>query len=357
MSPEEKPLDMRLHFEGPSTSGHTLPSAALIQALQQFQRIIHLVAMADEGREVKSRARVTREIEQKFPLICHLPAEGGFAMPLAIGRTGDQLFDAEEINSIAQKTRRVIRAVDRGNMAALTEQLPDSYYRRGVVAAFSAMQPRTSSGLYVSIEDHNKQTLLDGKSVREKIEELSVKPVLQDAALAYIAGTLVEMKFSERRLRLSLANQKRSLEATYNEDFEPTLLQNPRERLQVHGNIMYDSDGLPMSISDVDDILEIDESPVEVSFVDMKTHVLRPKTPLRFQVTFDIEENIYEATGDFDIILGAETRPQLESYINDELAMLWREYALADDNSLTRAAQELKAKLRASFVEDTANAN
>jgi hypothetical protein len=39
------PRDLRLHFEGPLTRDHTLPAPALVQALQQLQRVVHLLAI------------------------------------------------------------------------------------------------------------------------------------------------------------------------------------------------------------------------------------------------------------------------------------------------------------------------
>ena len=80
-----------LHFEGPLTQAHTLPATALVQALQNFQRAIYLLAMAEKGQEVRQRARIPREIEKRFALVCQVPAEGGYALPVVIGDTGNLL--------------------------------------------------------------------------------------------------------------------------------------------------------------------------------------------------------------------------------------------------------------------------
>src|ERR1700733_6150907 len=93
--PDEEPSRLfRLHFEGPLTRDHAVPAPALVQALQQFQRIVHLLAMAEEGREVRQRARITHDIDRRFPLICRIPQEGGYALPVVLGDTAHQLFDA-----------------------------------------------------------------------------------------------------------------------------------------------------------------------------------------------------------------------------------------------------------------------
>jgi hypothetical protein len=157
------------------------------------------------------------------------------------------------------------------------------------------------------------------------------------------------MKFQERRLRLQLLGTGRALDANYSDDFEPVLLDHPRELIQVHGNVVYGEDGSPTSISDVDEILEVDESAIEVRTIIQDGITLQARQPLNFAVTFDKETQLYEAIGLFDIAIGAQTRPDLEAQLDAELGMLWQEYALADSADLTTAAVKLKKELLEAF--------
>jgi hypothetical protein len=340
----------RLHFEGPLTKGHSVPAPALVQALQQFQRAVHLLAMAEEGREVRQRARVTHDIDRRFPLVCGIPQEGGYALPVILGDTTHQLFDAPVIEAVAGRTRNVLKAVNSGDEAELKRLVPDSYFRRGILTAFTTMQPARRAGVVVSIEDYREQKLLDGATARSRIEHLLVRPEASPAANpSYITGALVEMKFQERRLRLQLPGTGRALDASYSDDFEPVLLDHPRELIQVHGNVVYGEDGSPTSISDVDEILEVDEGAIEVRAIVQSGITLQARQPLSFVVVFDKDAQIYEASGPFEITLGAQTRPDLESQLDAELGMLWREYALADSGSLTSAAIRLKQELLDAF--------
>ena len=47
----------------------------------------------------------------------------------------------------------------------------------------------------------------------------------------------------------------------------------------------------------------------------------------------------------------AETRAELAGEVREQLAMLWKEYALADDAELTESAQRVKRNLLATFEE------
>ena len=175
-------------------------------------------------------------------------------------------------------------------------------------------------------------------------------------APAYVTGALIEMKFQERRLRLQLVPSGRALDANYSDDFEPVLLEHPRELIQVHGNVVRSEDGTPTSISDVDEILEVDESVIELRSFQSSRETLRLRQPISFQIAFDPNSKLYEATGPFDIIVTASTRPELEAQLDAELAMLWQEYALADHNVLTAAASQLREELRAN-IEATTDAS
>jgi hypothetical protein len=354
MPEEEDRRRFRLHFEGPSTRAHTLPASALLQALQQFQRVVHLLAMAREGREVRQRARITQEIERRFRLVCGVPAADSYALPLDLGDTSHELFDVLDVAQVADTTRAVLRAVNDADQAEIARLIPDRGFRASVLAGFDAMQPPHRAGIVVSIEDHRAQKLLDGATARSRIEALRARPQPELAPPpSYVTGRLIEMKFQERRLRLQLLGSNKSLDASYSDDFEPVLLQHPRDLIQVHGNVVFGEDGAPTSISDVDDILEVDVSAIEVRSLEIGNRTVRPRHPLSFFVSFDQDGKVYEATGPFDMVLGAETRPELEAQLDAELAMLWREYALAAPATLTAAAQRLREELLTTFEDAT----
>ena len=352
MSPEAKDRILRLHFDGVLTDGHTLPAPALVKSLQEFQRVVNLIAMQAEGREIRRRARRTREIERLYSLVCRLPETGGYALPIEIGRAGDKLFDARAVGIVADGVRRVIEAVGSGDEGKLIEAVPDSYYRKSVLKAFKAMQPPGHSGLVVHIEDFRGRRLLDGFSAADRLSKLLGRPGSDPVgAPGFIAGHLAKMEFQDRRLRLQLLGSGRALDASYSDDFEPVLLEHPRELIQIHGNVIYDDDGRPASISDIDEILEVDDSDLVVSTVNLENRSLKARVPLAFEVKFDLDAQSYEAEGPFNILLGAQTRPELERDLEAELIMLWREYALIDPESLTPAAQRLRTDLREVFAE------
>jgi hypothetical protein len=345
---------LRLHFEGVPTQGHVIPATTLVQVLEGFQKIVHVIAMQVGGRSIQQRLRVSREIERKFPLICGTPEDGGYELPVTIGGTNEQLFDIEEHKAVAAKTREVFEAISQGNPESFDKCIPDRAYRSYILNTFTQMQPARHSGLVMHIEDFQNNRILDGAVAFDAVKKLSnPRPSeVSPGDFGYVAGALIEMKFNERRLRLKLLNWNKSIDASYDDEFEPILLTHPRDLIQVHGNIVFGEDGAPQSISDVDEILEIDETPIDIDIVDLKngTH-LKPLTPLLSQVTFDRESWLYQAAGPFDILLFAQTRTEIEAQLYDELEMLWSEYAKVDPSVLTQDAQQLQNDLLKAFEE------
>ncbi len=65
-----------------------------------------------------------------------------------------------------------------------------------------------------------------------------------------------------------------------------------------------------------------------------------------------IEDGLYTVRIDkIGLDAFAATRAELAAEVQNQLSMLWKEYALADDSELTASAQQVKRNLLASFEE------
>lgn len=99
------------------------------------------------------------------------------------------------------------------------------------------------------------------------------------------------------------------------------------------------------------DGIEINDSPIAVTTlaVDRTRYVVA--RPLAFSVAFDPAEGVYTATGDFHMMVCAETRGELEHVVQQALVFLWDEYAMADPGTLSGDALALREQLIATFAE------
>lgn len=79
---------------------------------------------------------------------------------------------------------------------------------------------------------------------------------------------------------------------------------------------------------------------------------LRSRTPLILEpVIDDSGQLLCIERDDLGIDVFAPTRNALLTELNEQLIMLWREYALAENDTLDTGARELKQALLATFAE------
>jgi hypothetical protein len=105
-----------LRFAGAPMEPHSVPAAELARALDGFQRIVHLIGMRLEGRTLSRRARPSKEVQQRFVLVCDLPYPGSFEQPVRLMTLDPQLLSVEELERADADLTRFLRAV--GQIAA-----------------------------------------------------------------------------------------------------------------------------------------------------------------------------------------------------------------------------------------------
>lgn len=341
------PPVFHLHFEGEATRDHTVPAAALIQAIQSLQRSIQLLAIAYEGHELKLRLRVNYDMERKYAVVFGVPQDGGYDLPYSVGNAL-QLFDPQDVARVTEQHQMVLQAVETGDVRGLRQVVPSAHIRRLVVGELKKMQPSARTGLVVSIEDYRRIKLLNGRTAVDRLASLMDETTPISVHPHLVTGRLDALEFQTRTLKLQLPSG-RSLSGTYGEDFEPVLLENPREWIQVRGEAVLGEDGSLRALNNITEILEVDESPIAVETLKVDAVTLKTRQPLAVIVKFEPEDGIYTATGDFHLMVTAESRDELEIAVLEAIAFLWREYVIAEDSTFSADALNLRQQLTGLF--------
>jgi hypothetical protein len=142
------------------------------------------------------------------------------------------------------------------------------------------------------------------------------------------------------------------MDCFYDEKIEDRLIEVRRGLIQVSGQVILDPEGIPLKITYVDDISEFDLSPLIVDRIQWGTTNLVANTNLIFEPEFDEVTQLicisYEHLG---IHVFATTRDRLITELYEQIAMLWNEYAKADDLSLDLEAIKMKQNLLSVFSE------
>lgn len=338
------PRELRLHFGGPTASGHALPAAVLVNSIQKLQHIVHL--LAKEHRGEPAGKRLSADTKVRFGLVCKLPVAGGYDLPVTIGVSTPTAPD-EDVYAVAKRFQMVSQSLARDSRA-FEHLVSDAEYRRRLVDAYKAIQPPPHLGLELTIEDGEGEPILrhsDLEDVRiHRPETMTAGPIEHER----VAGTLVQIVFDKKSIALK-HRRGRTLTATYAPEHEAELLSHPRRLIQVRGNVRYNEAGEPVSIADIDEVAEVDESPMEVEEVVYDNVRYLAKTPLRFDVTFDQADALYDLRGPFEILLSADSREDLADELETELRLLLADYAEGEPEQMSSDARKLREQLRSRF--------
>lgn len=342
-----------LHFEPRHEveGAHVLPVQNLVQALEGLQRTIHLVAMMKEGREVKTRARVTRDIEERFQLHCEVPKNGSYYQPTFIAERDQSLFSLNEAREVAQITRDLLGSIASGDEQSFKRTVVDSAFRAPIIASLGKMFGGQGGHYRLSVEDKSGGVIVDSVSATDTLEQLR-QARLSPGTHSIVTGYFNKVDFKERKLSLLIPSTGRLISCLYEEDIEHSLLENARDLIQVVGTIELDEDGNPQRITDVQEVHPVNTD--DIDLIELLPDYLKANELNNLRITVEMSEDkqtYFARLDELGIDHAAYTRSDLIDFLEAELDFLWKNVAQEDDDNLAPKARLLKAELRKLFKE------
>ena len=331
-----------IHFDGEEPDAHVLPAPVLIESIAQIQRIVLLLAKMLRGEPLGQRASFTRTLRDDFALLCHLPESGSYALPFEIGQLSRDAIPPDLVE-VCDLFHRVTGAVGDNDASTLQKIVADTRYLDLLADAYRNAQPSRETGVSLSIEDHRHRRILDGRLVSEALNSPS-PPTAGRVSGNTISGLLVGMDFHKRNVRLMRLDGK-VITVGYDDDAERPLLDHRRDWITLSGDVQYDSSRKPISVKHARGFTSLDEGDIELRELALYNVLYRADPPLRFHVTYDADDQLYDLDGDFEISLSAGSRPQLLHELNEVLSMLWIDYAQEEPERLSPKAQNLRTQL------------
>ena len=331
-----------IHFEGEDADAHVLPAPVLIESIAQIQRIVLLLAKMHRREPLRQRASFSRALRDDFALLCHLPVAGSYAFPVEIGHESANVAPPDLID-VCELFHRTTGAVGGEEASALQEIVGDTQYLGFLADAYRKAQPSPQSGVSLSIEDHQHRRILDGRHPLHALDAQSLSPTVRSTDDT-VSGMLVGMDFHKHNVRLMRLDGK-VITVGYDDDAERPLLDHRRDWITLRGDVRYDSNRKPVSVKHAHDFVTLDDGDIELTELSLYNVLYRADPPLRFHITYDAEDQLYDLNGDFEISLSADSRPQLLLELNEVLSMLWIDYAQEEPERLSPKARDLRTEL------------
>lgn len=351
-SEAENFFGLHFHYRGSEESKppHILPARNLIQALEGLQRTIHLVAMMHEQREIKSRVRVTQDIEDRFQLHCHIAQPGSYYQPTFVADHNPGLFASEQLKEVTETTRRLMESIHRHEENEFKDIIPDSAYRAPIIGSLETLFRQQNGKYSLDIEDKDGRKLIESSTATEMLDSLR-QSRLSSRTHSVVTGYFNRVDFKERKLSLLLPSG-RTISCIYEEDVEADLLKSARDLIQVVGTIELDAHGKPVRITDVQEVQAVDTSSIDILELLPANLKSASLNNMQVEVCLSEDKQTYFATvEELGIDHAAHTRADLIEGLKAELDFLWKNIAQVDDNELARKARSLKEVLLRNFKE------
>jgi hypothetical protein len=313
----DQDVKLKLRFYDPKEpNAHSTVASALAQSLEALQRLVHLVAMRREGRAPGKRP--SADIQARYRLICDLPQCGSYISPVRV--EGADLLAREGTHAVVVEIDALLSAIGASNERALCVELE---IMRGA------------------------RILIDTIYARPFVERLA-----RASSRKSVRGSVIG-DFLKQEITIRHRETGRDLSCLYESHVEESLLDHPRDLLLVFGTVTRDADGRPLSIEDVDHIEPVNLDPEAIEEIIADNLRIVPLEPISAGVSFDEEDAVYIASiSSLAVSVFAERRDSLREALRDEIVILWKRYASAPDDKLTRAARALKRRVLEAFRGD-----
>lgn len=340
------------HLDGAATATHSIPASVLVQVIDNAQSAVELIGCHVEGKEFRQRVKIPSRISRKFQLVCHVPVEGSYALPMSLGDPSSDQLALDDIKKAWKSFAELLGGVSACDAGRVKNALPDSALRRRVLEYVKGMAPSAGADWTFGIHDNTGVRFAQFDEKTLPFVQATLVPAEQREAERTITGELKSINFTQRQFSIVFPPTNRELVCSYDETVEDLLYENRRSLIQVTGRVVLNDEDQPKEIHSVSDIRYLDLSPFTIDQIRYEGRLLRARHPLAIEPTLDDDKQFlclnHEGLG---IDVFAHTREQLAVELAEQLAMLWDEFARADDDSLEPSAQQLKRVLLQTFEE------
>jgi len=340
----DAPEDIQLKFDGNTVKRiDGAPAEAVINSLNALQRMIFIIGMRSEGRQLGQRLKPTAKIKREYAVVCRAPQAGSHIQPFNIASQAGAFTPAAV--SARQKLLQTLKAFDSGDEAVIEKVLPNARERWFMAEAASGLLPHKDSDLQVTVRAGSHGPFnFKADRARLLIQRYKSGPPPKPEAEETV-GKLQSIDYQRTIMTVKPSNS-RAVRLDYPLPIEAWLQQNVRRRIRLVGDPNINNAGDITGYSKIDLISEIEPTLPPIEHFKCKNDDVCAFKPLHIPVTYNKEEGFYTFQDD---ILGIDafsgSYATLREAVIEDLDMLWRNYAMEVDARLAPDGLALKAAL------------
>ncbi|WP_445245766.1 hypothetical protein [Microcoleus sp. OTE_8_concoct_300] len=321
-----------------------VPIEILVRVLGGLQQIIYLLATVAEKGTVKQRFKVPLEMQQRYALRASIPQPGSYTLPIVLNSGFNSHLG--NYTEIMEKLEDFFSSLIHSNFKQTQDIFPDSKLRNRALLESKRILPKAGENwsLGFSLPDRPELNLTNGSTAY--INGWLNQESSEDTVMT-VTGELIRIDFDKRTIVLKYPPTHQEIECFYLEELEDSMIENRRQLIQVTGQFTLDAEGHPTKLTDVTRIEPVELSPIilrEISWLERK---LICKNPLRLipKMDEDTSQLFVVEEPNIGLHVFAYTRDDLIYEINEQIVMMWDEYAKASVEDLASDAQHLRKQL------------
>ena len=349
VSPTSSEPAAELAIVGRETADHSVPAEVLSRALEHLQRIIYLLAAAEERQPIGERFSPPESFRERHGLRCGVPKASSFALPLWTG-PARPLLPPKTRDLTLTRLLEFLRSAAGEAWGELGRAVPDPKYLSRILTELQAMLPRPGDRWGVALSVGADRVELDSKTYRSV--RAYVAPDLSEDTWMTVTGDLVRVDIAERRIVIRYRPTGREIPCHCEPSALESVLQNWEESIQVTGRFTLDRRGHPVRLTGVTRVEPIDLSPMTFDRLEWAGRRIVIDPPLSLEPVMDEDSGqLYTlAEPGLGIDVFAQTREEVADELAEQVLFQWDTYAQEQPERLTpgarRVAEAIRARMR-----------
>ena len=326
---------------------HEVPVEVLARTLSGMQQLVYLIATAQEQRQIRTRFRLSQEIQQRYSLSCRIPEPGSYAQPIILGSGSVDSSLFTNYSELLSKVETLFISIQTGSLDPLFDVFPDGKVRNRALREVRKLLPKPGEGWKFGFRQGDRpEVLLVSDSAVAVIDRELAQDTPEDTVMT-ITGELIRIDFDKRTVVLRYPSTRQEIECVYVDELEETMIENRRGLMQATGQFTLDDEGNPTKLTDVTQLEPVDLSPISLKVVHWSDREFRFRQPFTLSPSLDEESQQLYVVEDANLTLlaYAQTREQLIQEIGEQIAFIWDAYVIASEDDLASDALRLRQRL------------